>query len=287
MQLSLLALPVIPELRISDLGLGRCHPLRIHPCHRNHGVIEWNISLPASHPKSHYSVSQRLHDQLGQIIAATKPGERLPSEPALAEKLGVSRATLREAMRTFETQGMIRRRQGSGTYVNQPPQVLETGLEVLESIESIAERSGLSVEMGELNVQYRKAKLDECESLDLDPCKDVVQVSRVIYAEHRAVAYLIDILPGDILDPEELKNGFNGSILDLLLQRGQPDLYHLADRNQRCTRHLSGCTCIGYPARRCLTVFHCQSLSRLQVRSLTIPTATSFPAIFAFMWSAE
>jgi GntR family transcriptional regulator len=180
---------------------------------------------PAKPPHSVFSVSQRLHDQLGQMIAATKPGERLPSEPALAHELGVSRATLREAMRTFETQGIIRRRQGSGTYVNQPPQVLETGLEVLESIESIAERSGLSVEMGELNVQFRKAKEEECKGLELEPCKKVVQVSRVIFAENRAVAYLIDILPSDILDPEELRNGFNGSILDLLLQRGQPDLY--------------------------------------------------------------
>jgi GntR family transcriptional regulator len=128
-------------------------------------------------------------------------------------------------MRTFETQGIIHRRQGSGTYVNQPPQVLETGLEVLESIESIAERSGLSVEMSELSIQYRKAKQDECKNLELDPCKDVIQVSRVIYAESRAVAYLIDILPSNILDPEELKHGFNGSILDLLLQRGLPDLF--------------------------------------------------------------
>jgi GntR family transcriptional regulator len=175
--------------------------------------------------QNNFSVSQRLHDQLGRMIAATKPGERLPSEPALAHDLGVSRATLREAMRTFETQGFIRRRQGSGTYVNQPPQVLETGLEVLESIESIAERSGLSVEMGELNIQQRKGKEDECKSLELEPCKEVVQVSRVIYAENRAVAYLIDILPSDILDPNELRNGFNGSILDLLLQRGQPDLF--------------------------------------------------------------
>jgi GntR family transcriptional regulator len=176
-------------------------------------------------PQFAFSVSQRLHEQLGQMIAATKPGERLPSEPALAEKLGVSRATLREAMRTFETQGVIRRRQGSGTYVNQPPQVLETGLEVLESIESIAKRSGLSVEMGELSIQNRKAREDECKSLELEPGKEVVQVSRVIFAENRAVAYLIDILPSDILDPEELGNGFNGSILDLLLQRGQPDLF--------------------------------------------------------------
>jgi GntR family transcriptional regulator len=181
--------------------------------------------IPTRPAQATFSVSQRLHDQLGQMIAATKPGERLASEPVLAEKLGVSRATLREAMRTFETQGVIRRRQGSGTYVNQPPQVLETGLEVLESIESIAERSGLSVEMGELSIQYRKATEDECKSPESDPCQDVMQVSRVIFAENRAVAYLIDILPSEIVDPDELRNGFKGSILDLLLQRGQPDLF--------------------------------------------------------------
>ena len=171
------------------------------------------------------SVSQRLHDQLGQMIAATNPGERLPSEPTLAEQLGVSRATLREAMRTFETQGIIRRKQGSGTYVNLPPKVLETGLEVLESIESIAQRSGLSVEVGELNIQHRLAREDECKSLEMESCKEIVQVSRVISAENRAVAYLIDVLPAEILDPNELSNGFHGSILDLLLQRGKPDLY--------------------------------------------------------------
>ena len=171
------------------------------------------------------SVSQRLHDQLGQMIAVTKPGDRLPSEPALAEQLGVSRATLREAMRTFETQGIIRRKQGSGTYVNQPPIILETGMEVLESIETIAQRLGLSVEVGELKIQHRLAKEDECESLEMEECKEIVHVSRVISAENRAVAYLIDILPGDVLDPDELRDGFKGSILDLLLKRGKPDLY--------------------------------------------------------------
>src|SRR5512139_4105502 len=99
------------------------------------------------------SVAQRLHDQLLHIITETQPGERLPSEPCLAEQLSVSRATLREAMRAFETQGIIRRRQGSGTYVNQPPRVLESGLEVLESIATMAQRSGLSDDIGELTVE--------------------------------------------------------------------------------------------------------------------------------------
>ena len=79
---------------------------------------------------NHIPTSQRLHDRLGNLISATPPGDRLPSEPELARDLGVSRATLREAMRIFETQGLIRRRQGAGTYVLSPSHVIESGLEV-------------------------------------------------------------------------------------------------------------------------------------------------------------
>ena len=60
------------------------------------------------------STSQKLHARLSELINRSPVGERLPSEPELAHQLGVSRATLREAMRTFETQGLIHRRQGSG-----------------------------------------------------------------------------------------------------------------------------------------------------------------------------
>jgi len=38
------------------------------------------------------------------------------------------------------------------------------------------------------------------------------------------VAFLVDILPENILTPGELDDGFNGSVLDLLLQRGSPNL---------------------------------------------------------------
>jgi GntR family transcriptional regulator len=170
------------------------------------------------------SVSQRLNDSLGRIILAAKPGERLPSEPELSRQLGVSRATLREAMRIYETQGMIRRRQGSGTYVTHPSHVIESGLEVLESIETLAERIGLPVTMGELKVKRHPSNEDEARVLGLTPGLEVVNISRVILAEGRAVAYLVDILPGDSLEEDELSFGFTGSVLDLLLQRGTPDL---------------------------------------------------------------
>ena len=167
---------------------------------------------------------QRLLDSLSRMIADTKPGERLPSEPDLSRQLGVSRATLREAMRTFETQGMIHRRQGAGTFVVHPSQVIESGLEVLESIETLARRIQLPVAMGELKVAQRPVTADEAQVLGLDAEAMILCLTRAILAEGHPVAYLIDILPEDLLSPEELSPGFTGSVLDLLLKRGTPML---------------------------------------------------------------
>jgi GntR family transcriptional regulator len=165
---------------------------------------------------------QRLQTQLASLLASSSPGERLPSEPDLARQLGVSRATLREAMRTFEGQGLIRRRQGVGTFVVSHTQVMESGLEVLESIESLAAKIGLNVSMGELKTTQIQAEKLEAEALAVEPGTALIKVSRVIQAENRPVAYLVDVLPEDILMPEDLKEGFTGSVLDLLLKRGSP-----------------------------------------------------------------
>ena len=172
--------------------------------------------------KNGVSISQRLHEQLGKIIADTPPGERLLTEPDLAKQLNVSRATLREAMRTFETQGLIYRHQGSGTFVIHPSQVIDTGLEVLESIETLSKRIGLIVSMGELKIEECQADNEAAKALSILPLAQVLRVSRVIHAEGRPVAYLIDILPKDLIPIEELEMEFTGSVLDLLLKRGFP-----------------------------------------------------------------
>jgi GntR family transcriptional regulator len=123
-------------------------------------------------------------------------------------------------MRTFETQGLLRRRQGSGTYVLRPAEVIETGLEILESIETMAERIGLPVSMGELKVDHRPANPDEAGALGLAGGSQVIHLSRVIQAEGRPVAFLIDVLPDDVVKTDDLQAGFTGSVLDLILERG-------------------------------------------------------------------
>lgn len=68
-------------------------------------------------------VAQRLYQQAAEQIAALirdgafAPGSRLPPERDLAQQLGISRPTLREAMIALEIAGLIDIRSGSGIYV--------------------------------------------------------------------------------------------------------------------------------------------------------------------------
>jgi GntR family transcriptional regulator len=163
---------------------------------------------------------QRLQADLAKLIASTPAGSRLMSEPELAKQMGVSRATLREAMRTFETQGLIRRRQGSGTYVVGKFEVIEAGLEVLESIETMARRMNLEVSVSDLHVEQVQADGKFAEGLCVDEGKPITRVRRVMRAEGRPVAYLVDVLPEEILKPSDLPADFKGSVLDFLLGGG-------------------------------------------------------------------
>lgn len=162
---------------------------------------------------------QRLQNELAHLIADTPAGERLPSEPELARQLCVSRATLREAMRAFEGQGIIRRRQGVGTFVVSQAHVIESGLEVLESIETQARRIQLKVSMGDLHIEHLNANENQASVLEIPVGSPLVQIVRVIHAENRPVAYLIDLLPAETLSSEDLEVSFTGSVLDQLLRR--------------------------------------------------------------------
>jgi GntR family transcriptional regulator len=58
--------------------------------------------------------------ELLTMLDGLEAGDALPSERRLAETLGVSRPTLRAAIDELATEGLVDRRQGSGTYVAEP-----------------------------------------------------------------------------------------------------------------------------------------------------------------------
>lgn len=63
---------------------------------------------------------QGVVEQIGDLVrqGILKPGDRLLPERDLAEQLGVSRSSLREAMRALELQGLVISRPGSGTFIS-------------------------------------------------------------------------------------------------------------------------------------------------------------------------
>jgi GntR family transcriptional regulator len=72
---------------------------------------------------SHVAMHRQLAQQLrGAIARGTyKPGDRIPAEPELAERHGVSRITARQAVMQLARERLVVRRQGKGTFVAEPP----------------------------------------------------------------------------------------------------------------------------------------------------------------------
>jgi GntR family transcriptional regulator len=63
----------------------------------------------------------QIADQLRQEISTLDSGARIPSEPQLAKDWGVSRFTVAKAVEQLVDEGLITRRQGSGTFVAEAP----------------------------------------------------------------------------------------------------------------------------------------------------------------------
>ena len=80
--------------------------------------------------------------------------------------------------------------------------------------------------MGECEIRERGAAPAEAESLQVPAGTPVLAVQRVMMSGERPIAFLIDVVPTVVLDPTELGDSFNGSVLDFLLRRREPPLKH-------------------------------------------------------------
>ncbi|GKT10629.1 FadR/GntR family transcriptional regulator [Desulforhabdus sp. TSK] len=77
------------------------------------------ITLKLIKPKR---ISDQVFEQLKELIfkGQLKPGDQLMTERELAQSMGVSRPTVREALNKLVAMGLLEHRQGQGTFVNSP-----------------------------------------------------------------------------------------------------------------------------------------------------------------------
>jgi GntR family transcriptional regulator len=121
--------------------------------------------------------------QLAQILrrgmsgGVYLPGSRLPAESALAKRYGVSAMTARQAVSLMVKEGLVRRVQGSGTYVQKPD--VTTGSFSLEALQTIlADQDNLQVRIKRTSVE--RASGPVCQALAVKPNAPLIFVERLI-----------------------------------------------------------------------------------------------------------
>ena len=128
-----------------------------------------------------------------------KENERFPSEFELARTLGVSRATLREALRVLEEEKVIIRKHGVGTFVNPRP-LFSSGIEQLSSVSSMISDAGMVPGTIFMEVQESNPSEEMIGKFTCEPDDSLVTIKRVRTADGEPVVYCIDHVLSKNLD---------------------------------------------------------------------------------------
>jgi GntR family transcriptional regulator len=159
----------------------------------------------------------QIEESLERAIAAGRlvAGDRLPPERELAEKLRVSRMTLRQALDALERRGLVSRRVGreGGTFVDEPKLELAGLAGLSDQLRGLGLRAGARV----LSATERDASAAEAETLAWGGA--VVELVRVRSAEGEPVALERTVLPADLY-PGILDAALEGSLYALMRERG-------------------------------------------------------------------
>lgn len=141
-------------------------------------------------------LSALVADDLRRAIEAHEFGldGRLPSEPELARRLGVSRATVRQAITELEGGGFVRRRQGRGTFVTVQATSLRNNLNVNSGVTDLIVSAGWTATTVDVEFVQRAAAREERDALGLELGADVVVVRRTRLADSRPVVAAEDVL---------------------------------------------------------------------------------------------
>ncbi|WP_284140009.1 MULTISPECIES: GntR family transcriptional regulator [unclassified Virgibacillus] len=157
------------------------------------------MSIKADSRHLYLQVIDKIKQDIESGIYREK--EKLPSEFQLSKKLGVSRATLREALRILEEDNVVTRRHGVGTFVNQKP-IFSSGIEQLTSVTYMIEQSDKVAGSQYISTEIIEATEDERKKFAPKNVHNLIQIERVRTADNEPVVFCVDKIPEKLIPIE-------------------------------------------------------------------------------------
>ncbi len=159
----------------------------------------------------------QIADSLRARVGELDSGSRIPSEPELAKDWGVSRFTVAKAVEQLVDEGLIVRKQGSGTFVAEAPLRRAPGylLSFTEAVEAAGHKSSHRL------LSFEPAKWRP--GLPYPEASRLILVDRLRFVDGQAVARHRSVLSADLMDEIGLTQA--------VMQAADFSLYGFLERN--------------------------------------------------------
>jgi GntR family transcriptional regulator len=155
-------------------------------------------------------------EKLLALIETLEVGAAIPAERRLSGELGVSRPTLRAAIEELVREGLLQRRQGSGTYVAEPKIALPL---TMTSFSEDMRRRGMRPGSRVLAFEATTAGAQVGQRLRLSPVDPVWRIKRLRLADDETMAIEALHVPQALVPELARKDLEGGSFYDLLRER--------------------------------------------------------------------
>jgi GntR family transcriptional regulator len=171
-------------------------------------------------------VTKALREQI--LSGQLSPGMKLVPEAEFSKTLGISRPSLREALRVLAREGLINVRHGVGTFVSDNVKPMINSLELMRSMTDLIRSAGGEPRTRDLSIDLIEPPDDVAEQMELKAGQLVGRIYRVRLRDDRpfVVAKEYVVLDGERRSFETLKLFDGGSLYGFLRERMDMAISH-------------------------------------------------------------
>lgn len=187
------------------------------------GPIDRDSPIPA-----YYQIEMDLKERISRKEWALN--EQIPSEAKLSEEYGVSRITLRQALAELEKDGIIRKMQGKGAFINDNPVPFVHNLNY-----AVASAARIGKKPYNISAKMLKLRLfpdpypEVCENLEITNDTPVVYFERLFILDEKPIAIGRSWLPSSLVPNLHIEGLIDNQLSTTLKKRYQLSVERVED----------------------------------------------------------